>query len=1361
MLNLRYLFLLLIIGAFTACGGSGGTDDLPDADIGEDAHVPPKEEEPPPPPPPCEPLTCEDLVKDGRVPCGVSAASDGCGGTLACRHPDAGEGETCPDGMYCQGEEDGVSRCRVREAGDCTEIGEEVACAAVDCGSVPTGCFGETYNCGGCDEGFFCQANACLPNTCTTRLDCSNAGPGGTAVSCGQWGDGCGGIINCDDVVGGCAAGEVCQPATGQCIEEAPPACLKTPEDACADTCGIVSDGCDGTYNCDDHGRACTVEGEFCGAANPGDIPTCGNWDACVPDTAALQAACAGKCGYISDGCAGVFDCSAPGNGGVTCTAPDTCGGGGEHNVCGVPDTGCEPGTKATVCDAFGYDCGPRADGCGGFVECGTCGAGEQCGLGGTSKCGPTTCVPTPPETACAGKCGRVSDGCDGSYDCSSVDGGITCPSGQTCGYGGVPNVCGGEDCEPETCEDRGATCGTIITCGQPVNCWPNPSNPECPNPATEACKELTPGVPVCTDQGGSGGCEGPLCGDLPPPCPGGQQTVLRGRVTTPNGTLNVPNAIVYIPSDPSATLPAITTGPTCDRCDEEDLGPVLAGAVTNHLGEFTLTANIPVGAAFNIVVKSGKWRGVRSIPAGVTTACATTNIGDTYTRLPAHKNDGLAGTQLPRIAIATGDYDAMECVFHKMGIVDDEFTTRHGDGSVHLYRANGAMVRGEPVLVPGRCSGGDIFGECSSSSCQASQSVCGGCRHGLIRRGGCTWTPPYMNPNVDGSVSASELTTRFNEYDLVVWDCEGRARDRTANHEALRDYVDGGGRFFTSDFGVDWIRNNGDMDNSANWRNRVQVNADSVYLSFARPQANNTRLRTFARWLDNEGAASIQYSAGEPHFGRMYNVAEPRDYVTSARTGAEEWLFRTTNDTEYTSPPQNWPSSVAAQTFSFNTPFGATGDNICGRVTYSGFHVAGAGRTGSVYFPDHCSGGLTSQEKVLAYMLFDLAACVSEGEPPKPPECEPDTVADCGANECGPRSDGCGGFIDCGGCPGNGYCSPVSGLCETACTPRTCTEAGYECGTHSDGCSGTIDCGSCEAGELCGYEGVGQCGSCVPLSCESAGVECGLIADGCGGYTDCGSDCPGGQVCGGGGTPNECGSGACDPLECQEWHCGIIPDGCGGMVNCSTCPEGQGCGLIEANICSPLCEPMTEAEACAGLECGWVGDGCGGAYDCGDCTNGGDCGGAGPNMCGEPCAPTSCAAEGANCGFIPDGCGELLDCGTCSAGQVCGATSPNQCGTGVCDPITECSVAGAECGTISDGCDGQLECGSCPTGYYCTNQNVCEEGEGECEPASCADLGATCGGPPDGCGGRLDCGECEPNEVCGLFVQYSCGSTG
>jgi hypothetical protein len=61
--------------------------------------------------------------------------------------------------------------------------------------------------------------------------------------------------------------------------------------------------------------------------------------------------------------------------------------------------------------------------------------------------------------------------------------------------------------------------------------------------------------------------------------------------------------------------------------------------------------------------------------------------------------------------------------------------------------------------------------------------------------------------------------------------------------------------------------------------------------------------------------------------------------------------------------------------------------------------------------FPEHCTGDLISQEKVLLYMLFDVGACV--GPPPAAPVCEP---ARC-MGECGLISDGCGDVLDCGPC--------------------------------------------------------------------------------------------------------------------------------------------------------------------------------------------------------------------------------------------------------------------------------------------------------------------------------------------------------
>jgi len=111
-------------------------------------------------------------------------------------------------------------------------------------------------------------------------------------------------------------------------------------------------------------------------------------------------------------------------------------------------------------------------------------------------------------------------------------------------------------------------------------------------------------------------------------------------------------------------------------------------------------------------------------------------------------------------------------------------------------------------------------------------------------------------------------------------------------------------------------------------------------------------------------------------------------------------------------------------QQFSFNTPYGAPEEAACGRVAYSGFHVAATGGGQAPFqneiFPNHCrsaaanNGTLTDQEKVLLYMLFDVGACV--GDVPLPPPCVPITCSSSGAR-CGFTPDGCGNVIDCGAC--------------------------------------------------------------------------------------------------------------------------------------------------------------------------------------------------------------------------------------------------------------------------------------------------------------------------------------------------------
>ncbi|HTV20242.1 MAG TPA: hypothetical protein VMG12_16270, partial [Polyangiaceae bacterium] len=403
-------------------------------------------------------------------------------------------------------------------------------------------------------------------------------------------------------------------------------------------------------------------------------------------------------------------------------------------------------------------------------------------------------------------------------------------------------------------------------------------------------------------------------------------------------------------------------------------------------------------------------------------------------------------------------------------------------------------------------------------------------------------------------------------------------------------------------------------------------------------------------------------------------------------------------------------------QQFSFNTPFNAPASAACGRIAYSGFHVV-AGSGSNPYqnsiFPQHCTGDLTAQEKILLFMLFDLGTCV--GEEPEPPECTP---LQCDSTQCGVLPNGCGGTMDCAGCPSGQVCDDH--LCRVECVKTTCEAEGVACSTIADGCGGVIECDcnvctpatTCPTG-VCGYQSDGcadviYCGdcpdNCVPQTACPAGV-CGTIGNGCDGTINCPA-CPTGEVCGAAGA-NECGPPACRPLECYELidrfgiQCGVVGNGCGQTVNCGTCPPGQICTVVngQPNRCAG-CVPKTQQQACAGLECGAVGDGCGGTLDCGTCPSGEYCGSVSPNMCdpGPQCTPQACPAS-AQCGVMGNGCGGTVNCGTCPAGQLCGVYEPYKCGG--CTPQT-CQSAGAQCGKIGDGCGNELDCGQCAGSYIC-----------------------------------------------------------
>ncbi|MGC4117391.1 MAG: hypothetical protein QM765_23090 [Myxococcales bacterium] len=183
-----------------------------------------------------------------------------------------------------------------------------------------------------------------------------------------------------------------------------------------------------------------------------------------------------------------------------TCTAPQTCGGGGTANVCSCPGQ-----TDVQFCAALGKDCGQVTanDACGlpRTTSCGTCTAPKTCGA--ANVC---VCVPESDAEFCLAKaknCGTVSgtDRCGAARNASCG----TCANGWDC----TGNVCIDHSCTPETdlafCQRLGKQCGPVTdfdNCGtsRPVASCGNCTSPKVCSAGT-CCTPETDAV-FCSRQG-------------------------------------------------------------------------------------------------------------------------------------------------------------------------------------------------------------------------------------------------------------------------------------------------------------------------------------------------------------------------------------------------------------------------------------------------------------------------------------------------------------------------------------------------------------------------------------------------------------------------------------------------------------------------------------------------------------------------------------------------------------------------------------------------------------------------------------------------------------------------------------------
>lgn len=383
--------------------------------------------------------------------------------------------------------------------------------------------------------------------------------------------------------------------------------------------------------------------------------------------------------------------------------------------------------------------------------------------------------------------------------------------------------------------------------------------------------------------------------------CDGDARTTVSGTVYIPSGELPLYNVMVYVPD---AELSPLTPGASC-TC--EISGAPLVSALTDSSGRFVLE-NVPVGDNIPLVIQVGDWR--RELDIGTVSGCTDNPIPDRTLKLPARRSEG----DLPKIAVATGFQDALECLVLKLGVDRSEFTTPLDGGSVQLFDG-----------------GNGTDGYISAMNAGAP-----------FPPGAALWSS----------------TESLKQYDMVLLSCDGPGDFRAdAELQAMYEYANLGGRIFASHFQEAWFELG-----PAPFPELAEIDSEpdlgdvtaAVVTSFPKGQA-------LSEWLSVVGAST---AAGEVAIRGAQSsiVAEDPKF-------AQRWLA--TDD----------PASV--QYISANTPLGAADAEQCGRIVLSDIHVSPSEQgddfsESDLNFPNGCvSSGLSPQEAVLAFMLFDLSSCI------------------------------------------------------------------------------------------------------------------------------------------------------------------------------------------------------------------------------------------------------------------------------------------------------------------------------------------------------------------------------------------------
>ncbi len=396
--------------------------------------------------------------------------------------------------------------------------------------------------------------------------------------------------------------------------------------------------------------------------------------------------------------------------------------------------------------------------------------------------------------------------------------------------------------------------------------------------------------------------------------CGNGQETRLRGQVTAPNGLDPVGKAVVYVPE--SEPLPPLSSDLSCELCRDPIAGKAVTFAYSGSDGRFDLRG-VPSGDSVPLVVQKGRFRRLTHVRVP---SCKITDLPSEQTRLPRSSQEG----SLPKLAVAAGDHDAIECVLRQIGISDSEFATPEKNTAVHLYDNQKPGTESLPGQLPITALLSDL--------------------------------------------------SRLVRYQMVFLNCSGTTYSQNLLSDVkvranLVSFLRRGGRLYATDWSYDFVQ---------------QLPELSPFLCFEDDKdCSVTTPHGFHSAVARGGTgdpilADVSASAGglRDFLSRLPKPVPSTNipigdllpgWVMIAQTAQDPLRFPTTQYIQGESLGKLRPLTA---TFDYPPQAG------CGRVLYSSYHTRQ--RQGTRPFPTYCPlGAMLPQEYVLEYLLFELADCL------------------------------------------------------------------------------------------------------------------------------------------------------------------------------------------------------------------------------------------------------------------------------------------------------------------------------------------------------------------------------------------------